>query len=416
MHTDATPAAGPPEPAAAPSHVEPGARSTTTTGRRVWLVVAALSFVTLGGAALFTWRGAAEPEAPQRAELRVPVVQAGTAVSGSIPLVGEYRGELIAEAAELAARSSGRLLLVNGKIGDTFSKGDLLARIDALEPQRQLAEASAQLQAAEAAQQRVDAQLAAAHIELERGQRLRAEALMSEQELTALGSQVRVLEAEIGAAKAQKASAQARVKLFREQIADARLIAPFDGAIAERYLDPGSNVQPNTPILRLVRRGPLRARFRVPERDLRHLRPGSELHVTTQATSTQEFPGTLERVSAEVSRTDRTLAAEGLLAEEHDVLRPGMYAHVKLVFGTLDDATLVPSSAVFERIVDSSSPETSVFVIEDGKAHRRPVTVVGRHGDSSAVEGIAVGAAVVSFGHEAVRDGGPVRVVEEKLP
>lgn len=415
MHTDATPAAGAPEPVSAPSDAEPRARSTKTTGRRVWAVVAALSLLALGGAGLATLRSAPPPEASQP-QLRVPVVQTGTATAGSIPLIGEYRGELIAEVAELAARSSGRLLLVNGKIGDTFSKGDLLARIDALEPQRQLAEASAQLQAAEAALQRVDAQLAAARIELERGQRLRAESLMSEQELTALASQVRVLEAETGAAQAQKASAQARVKLFREQIADARLIAPFDGAIAERYLDPGSNVQPNTPILRLVRRGPLRARFRVPERDLRHLRVGSELHVTTQATSTLEFPGKLERVSAEVSWTDRTVAAEGLLAEEHDVLRPGMYAHVKLTFGTLDDATLVPSSAVFERIVDSSTPETSVFVIEDGKAHLRPVTVVAQHGDRSAVEGIPVGAVVVSFGHEAVRDGGPVRVVEEKLP
>jgi phosphoenolpyruvate carboxylase len=41
---------------------------------------------------------------------------------------------------------------------------------------------------------------------------------------------------EIEAAKAQKASARARVALFQEQIADARLVAPFGGAIAERYL------------------------------------------------------------------------------------------------------------------------------------------------------------------------------------
>ena len=239
---------------------------------------------------------------------------------------------------------------------------------------------------------------------------------MSDQELTALRSQVKVLEAEIGAAKAQKASAQARVSLYREQITDARLVAPFDGAISERFLDPGSSVQPNIPILRLVRRGPLRVRFRVPERDLRHLRTGSELRVTTQATGAREFSGELERVSAEVSRTDRTLAAEGLLAAEHEVLRPGMYAHVKLTFGTLEEATLVPSSAVFERIVDSSTPETAVFVVEDGKAHRRAVNVVGRHEDRSAVEGIPVGAVVVSFGHEAVRDGGPVRVAQENTP
>lgn len=395
---------------------EAQAQPARGSGRKVWGAVALLSVVALGGAGWAAWSGASAPAARQEAGPKAAVVQVGTARSGNIPLIGDYRGELVAEAAELSARSSGRLLTVSGQIGDSFAKGDLLARIDALEPQRQLAEASAQLQAAEAAQQRVEAQLAAARIELDRGERLQAEALMSDQELTALRSQVKVLEAESGAAKAQKASAQARVSLYRAQISDARLVAPFDGAIAERYLDPGSSVQPNTPVLRLVQRGPLRVRFRVPERDLRHLRVGSELQVTTQATGARLFPGKLERVSAEVSRTDRTLAAEGRLAAEHEVLRPGMYANVELTFGTLEGATLVPSSAVFERIVDSNTPETAVFVIEDGKAQRKPVSVVGQHEDESAVEGIPVGAVVVSFGHEAVRDGGPVRIAEESSP
>lgn len=396
------------------SSSEPAPRPASSA-KRVWAVVGVISLIALGGVGVSRMTGRAEPPAPPpQGAAAAPVVRVTTARQGSLPLVGNYRGELIAEIAELAARSSGRLLSVNGQIGDTFKKGDLLAQVDALEPQRQVAEASAQVKAAEAATERVEAQLAAAEVELERGTRLKAEALLSDQELTALRSQVSVLKAELNAARAQHASAQARAALYREQISDARLVAPFDGAIAERYLDPGSSVQPGTPVLRLVRSGPLRVRFRVPERDLRHLAIDRPLEVTTQASGSQRFAGKLTRIAAEVSRNDRTIAVEGLLADVHEVLRPGMYANVSLTFGTLEGVTLVPSSALSERVDAEGVPEIAVFVVEEGIARRKVVQVLGQYLDDSAVEGIAPGDVVVSFGHEALRDNGPVRLADEQ--
>lgn len=412
-----------PDEARDPDELAPSrsARSSTSPGaaaspRRVWLIVGFLSLVTLGAVGATRLQGPETPAAGPETGTKPPMVRVVAARQGSIPLVGSYRGELVAEAAELAARSSGRLLTVNGQIGDTFEQGQLLAQVDALEPQRQVAEADAQTAAAAASAERVEAQLEAAQIEAERGVQLKANSLLSDQELTALRSQVNVLKAELNAARAQITSAKARATLLRAQIADARLLAPFAGAIAERYLDPGSSVQPGTPVLRLVRSGPLRVRFRVPERDLRHVRAESPLEVTTQATGAGRFEGKLVRVSAEVSRSDRTLAAEGVLAAEHDGLRPGMYAHVSLTFGTLEEVTLVPSSALSERVGPDGVNETTVFVVDGEQARRTVVTLLGRHLDESAVEGLSPGAQVVSFGHEALRDSGPVRVAREKKP
>jgi RND family efflux transporter MFP subunit len=390
--------------------------SAPASARKVWVLVGLISVVTLGFVGATRLQGQEAPPARSEAGTKPPVVRVATARQGSIPLVGSYRGELVAEAAELAARSSGRLLAVNGQLGDTFEKGDVLARVDALEPERQVAEADAQIAAAAASVERVEAQLQAAEVEAERGVQLRANSLLSEQELTALRSQVNVLKAELNAARAQVASSKARATLLRAQIADARLLAPFAGAIAERYLDPGSSVQPGTPVLRLVRGGPLRVRFRVPERDLRHVQNESPLEVTTQATGARRFAGKLLRISAEVSRSDRTLAAEGVLGAEHDELRPGMYAHVSLTFGTLEEVTLVPSSAISERVTADGVSETTLFVVDGERAERKVITLLGRHLDESAVEGLPPGAQVVSFGHEALRDSGPVRVAREKTP
>src|SRR5690606_1689702 len=98
----------------------------------------------------------------------------------------------------------------------------------------------------------------------------------------------------------------ARAGVQREQRRDTAVIAPFDGAVAERYVDQGSIVAPGTPVLRLIRSGPPRVRFRLAERDLALVDVGMSFSVTTQATGDTAFAGKVTRISAEVSRVDRT--------------------------------------------------------------------------------------------------------------
>src|SRR5690606_15262606 len=142
---------------------------------------------------------------------------------------------------------------------------------------------------------------------------------------------------------------------------------------------------PGTRVLRLVRRGPLRVRVRVPERDLGRIAVGKELTVTTQATGDRAFPGKVERIAAEVSRLDRTVAVDGVLDAETPELRPGMYAVVSLVLGELVNATVVPSEAIVERA--EADRKQGVFVFDGGKAVFRALVVEGEADGLSAVTG-----------------------------
>lgn len=368
--------------------------------------MAAISVVSLSAAAWVSRRGSAplEPE-PAKASPPLAVVTQG-AQTGTIPLLADYRGELRANVAELAAESPGRLLEVRVNLGDEFEKGDVLAVVDSAETARLLAEARAQAKSAQATVERVVAELETQRLEERRGKQLAAEGLATAQELLALSSRVSILEAELSAARATESAMRERVSLYQQQISRTRLTAPFAGAVADRYLDPGATVGVGSPVLRLVQAGPLEVRFRASELHLSELKRGIPLSVTTQQGG--RYPGKLERVSAEVNPTDRSLAAQGRLLAEHAALRPGMYVHVLVELGTLSDATLVPREALVSRPREAGETGRGLFSVEKGVARLRPVDVLGQHEALAAVTGVTAGELVVVEGQDRLVDGAAV--------
>lgn len=390
--------------------VAPGAK-------RVWILVSALSLLALASAAWVKGNqnasaSVAEEKRPERPR-PVKIVEVKL---GALPLMAEYRGELDTNIAELAAQGSGRLLSVAVNLGDTFKAGQVLAKIDAAETRRLLAEASAQMESAAAAGARATAQLEASREEAERGRKLVEERVLSEQELSSLRSQVKIFEAEVSAAEAQKAAASSRAELYRGQLSEAELKAPFDGAVGQRYLDPGATVQPGTPVLRLVKGGPLEVRFGASEVHLARLSPGTPLSISTLGTGQRTYAGHLIRIAAEVSRVDRSVAAEGLLDAEYPELRPGMYASVKVSLGTLNDAIVVPSAALLSRIAEDGTSQRGIYVDDGGKARYVRLDVLGEHEGTAAVIGVTPGQKVVVQGQEVLSDGGAIEAVVEKKP
>jgi RND family efflux transporter MFP subunit len=390
---------------------------TRSAARRVWWTVGIVSLavvaITLLAGLDVLGKKQTGADSSGRGKSEAPVVKAVRAGHQDLTLRAEYRGELEADVAELASQSTGRLKDVKVGIGDRFDKGDVLALVDAVQAEGQVTEAQAQVGSADATIRRTTAQLRAAKVELDRGRLLHKEQLVTQQELDALASRLDVLEAELDAAEAQRSQAQARTALLRQQVTETRLIAPFDGAVAERYLDTGSLVQPGVKVLRLVRSGPLRVSFKVPESDVGRIAQGMPMQVTAQAAPDRGFDGKVTRISAEVSRLDRSAGVEGVLAEETSVLRPGMYAEVLIVLGELKNVVTVPAAALVDRSTPGSSAKTGVFVIEPNHARFRSVKVLGRTGDRAAVGGISAGVRVITLGHETLRDGTAIRVAAE---
>lgn len=391
--------------------------SDVATKRRIWALMGILSVCFIGVAFWVAQLSGSESDPSPGGKAAAPKpVTVTTVQKGDLPLVVEYRGELDADIAELAAQGNGRLVEVRVNLGDSFKEGDVLAKVDATETRRLLSEAYAQSESALAAKERNAAQLETAKVEAARGQRMLAEQVTSEQEVIALKSQVSILKADTAAVEAQRQAALARVALYREQLAQAELKAPFDGAVAQRYLDPGATVAPGTAVLRLVKSGPLEVNFRASELHVNRLKNGTKLSVSTLSTGERRLEGTLTRVSAEVNRTDRSVAAEGTLSAEHPELRAGMYANVSVSLGTLEQAILVPEEALTSKLTAGGTTERGLYRIQGDKAHYQPVTVLGEHHGLVAIKGVDLGQQVAISGQDLLSDGAPVQIKDKPAP
>lgn len=417
--------------------------------RRVWWWSAIISVVALA-VGLAGWLELGRDEAPvTKRATRTPVVRVDAVIRRDVVVRDAYRGELVADAAVLSAQTAGELREVNVQLGDLVRKDQVLALIDPTLARRQLNEARAQVQVARAEQARARAELSTAQVERNRAEALLQERLITEQEAVAARARIDVLQAQVDAAKAQAEQAAARVSTLVEGVAQTRILAPFSGAVAQRYLDPGALVQPGTQVLRVVAEGRLRVRFRVPESALSQVEVGQLLAISTQATGAETFAGRVTRRSAEVSPVDRSVAVEGELDEQTPNLLPGMYANVVVNAGKISEALVVPNTAVVERFL-GGQPQLGVFVVHEAKAvpdtsapettataqarlvRFTPVRVLGRDAQGAAVEPIAdveqakaaegrpqvsslePGAPVVTFGADALSDGAPVRILAEE--
>ncbi len=407
-----------PDVAGATHASEPPARRGWVRRNAWWLAV--LSVV----AAILTWRatsgGSAQRGfAPPAASTPV---RAAAATIGNLDLMSTYPGEIVGEVADIAPEVSGVLRQINVRIGDRVQQGQTLAVIDDVNLRNQAQEAGGQLGVAEANERRAQAELLSATAEHVRASELMEQRLLSEQEFDRIEATLATQQANVAASKAQSQQARARLRLLEQQLSDSRVVAPFAGTVSDRYVDRGTLVQPGTPLIRLVQDTELHVQFRVPERDLGNVRVGVPFASTTVATRDQTFGGVVERVAGEVSRTDRTAIVEGRLHEVSDVLKPGMYAEVRVQLEEVIDSILVSSQAVVERVAADGKESVGVFVLYDAPdatdeetrtAVWVDVDVLGSSEGRTAVRGnLRENDMVLTMGHADLRDGAIVRVVQ----
>lgn len=281
-----------------------------TPNQEKWMMVASPVVLAVAvGATLFgvlrvratDSRSDAGPEIGAEAKpLPVEVVVLGQLAA---PQVSDtYRGVIVAsKEAELAFRRAGRVSAIEVKEGAVVRQGDLLATLDAADieagidvARSQIAEAEAMLgelvagprkqtiDAAEAEVRRLEAAVDLAKTTAKRQQSLvevnassyqqldDARSLLDQQLAALAAANEKLSELREGTRKEQVTAQRSRVDGLRAQLrslevnlSDSRIVAPFDGVIAKRYLDEGAVVGPDSMALRLLQVDPLEARFGV---------------------------------------------------------------------------------------------------------------------------------------------------------
>jgi membrane fusion protein (multidrug efflux system) len=278
------------------------------------------------------------------------------------------------------SRLAGALQSVRVEEGDTVRQGAVLARMETRELEAQLASAEAALEVTRRAAER-------------------AEELRKLQIVTA---------AEYERDRAADAAARATRDQLRTRIGYATIRAPITGIITEKHVEAGDVVAVQARLFAVADRSTLVVRVPVSELDVPGLAAGQDVRVAIDALGGSPVGGRIRRIFPGADTALRMVPVEVALTgpDVHRVL-PGYLARVTFETGPSRAALWVPIGAVV-----GASGSQSVFVIEAGRAARRPVRVGAvREGAVEVVEGLREGDSVVVAGQTELRDGVAVRVV-----
>ncbi|MDM8350695.1 efflux RND transporter periplasmic adaptor subunit [Pseudomonas sp. sp1636] len=206
------------------------------------------------------------------------------------------RGVLRArDQAVLSSELAGRIIEMPFSDGQDFSKGDVLVRFDCSAYQAQLNAAQASARAAR-------------------------EELSHNKQLAALNSVGRF---EVALAEARQAQAQAEAQVYQVQVKHCSVVAPFNGRVVQRQVQPHESVASGTPLLEIVDNRTLELQLLVPSSWLAWLKPGQRFEFVPDETG-QPLQVELKRLGARIDEGSQTLLLIGALPQDAPGLLAGM--------------------------------------------------------------------------------------------
>jgi len=338
-----------------------------------WLVLAA--FIILG-----MWFGI-------KALRETPEVGAGAGSSGGAPqgpppatvLVAPVTKQVSRETrrvtgtlraiarAEVAAREAGAVADVHIDEGQLVKKGDVLAILDTSRLDAELAEAKAQLSAAQSVIAQREAESKRAGTDLERKRKLYKSGAVSEREFLDAERESAVADAGAEVAKGQLAAMTSSVELMSVRSKDLEIIAPFDGRIVARHVEPGEWLAVGNPVATLVSTGKIEAWLSVPERFANTIANEAEnLEVVSEASGVTSRITELHPV-ADIDPITRLFSVVATVDNREEQMVAGMAVTVDLPVGKAAEYLSIPADALVV-----SRNEAYVFRPGPGAAEQPP--------------------------------------------
>lgn len=361
-------------------------------------------------AAFLLWRifvlifsGEAERARPGRPAVAVEV---DSVRFGPIQEVREYTGTIYPRYQYiLAPKISGRIIGISKRIGDWVKAGETIAQIDDAEYQQAVREAEANLKIAQASLAEARSQFELAGQEKERVESLQEKGIASPSELDAAVTNYTAQQSRYKLAQAQVEQRDASLKSAQIRLSYTQLTASEPGFVGERFVDEGALLAPNSPVVSIIGIDSVIVRTTIIERDYGRIQNGQHVIVTVDAFPDQQFMGSVSRIAPMLQETSRVAQMEVEVANQKNLLKPGMFARVNVRIAEKDSTQIVPATALVNR-----SGESGLFVVnpQEAIAHYVPVQVGIVTSTTVEILSPTLGGLVITLGHHLLDEGSPV--------
>ena len=310
--------------------------------------------------------------------------------------------------AVVSAKIQGRLAELDVDEGSWVTAGQVIARLDNTDLQ-------AQIDVARAGVQQAAADFGEKQRQLRLTQALTNDGVVSQDQLQAAISRVRMAEAALSQSKANLSLAEAN---FQNTI----IRAPFAGVVLKKMAEMGESVAPIPPgvnlstssgaIVGMADMATLEAEFDVSESNIAKLQRNQPAQVSVDAIPDHSYRAALRQVIPTADRTKATITVKVRLLEKDENLRPEMSAKVTFLEHAGDPSrTVRPIITVPKNVLVARNGSTVVFVVDgQNKIHLVPVSIRGERQDEVIVDqGLAGTEALLLRPPSTLKDGDTVK-------
>jgi HlyD family secretion protein len=401
--------------AAAPPQGDPAAEVDPSTLldeplKRTWyrrpVVWAGVLALVLAAGGVWWWQA-------RKAANAAPVYNTQVVGRGNLTLTVTANGTLQpTRSINIGSELSGTVLKVNVDVNDQIKKGQVLVVLDTAKLNDQILRSQATLSAASSKVEQTQATVSEAAASLARFEevaQLSGGKVPSKAELDTARASLKRARADASSAQAGVREAQATLSTDQTNLSKASIVAPADGVVLTRTVDPGNAVAASLQAVTLFTVAEdltkLRLWVYVDEADVSAVKVGQDAKFTVSAHLSRQFPARITRVGFGSTITDNVVTYLTYLdVDNADLsLRPGMTATANITATTRTDVLLVPNTSLrFTPAVVGAAPKATNSGVMASLTPRMPGNNTRRSAASGASTSLAKQVWVLPEGGEPV--------------
>ena len=339
--------------------------------RHLKTIIKLFTVIIIAAIAFYFWKLA--PVKVQTFEVKSSSIQ--QTVFGTGTLEGKNR-------LAISPRETGAIRKLYADQGDVVKAGTLLVEMDSDDIVQQLKVAEAELTVAQAALQRIDAEIRSARANLEYANTMfqRSEKLLSSnaesrstydknrQNKLVAKAELEQAEKRRIEAEATLAKHQAQIAYYKTKLSETRLTAPFDALIVRRNREQGAIVNPGVSIMDIVDTSAIWASVWVDETQIALLQTGLAVDGVFRAFPNQRFTGKICRLWRETDRETREYKVDIALDKLPPNWTLGQRLEVYIKVSKPENCVNIPAN-----LVSWKNNQPFVLAVVDGKITERPV-------------------------------------------
>lgn len=231
---------------------------------------------------------------------------------------------------EIVSQREGVVLSVTAELGQRVHKGQVLALLDDRQLTADYQSAVAKSKSLAADSKNWEAELKVAESDEKRAEAMYQAQLLTREQLDHAKYKTIASQYEVERQRQDQVTAEKTADALSMELQKAKILAPFDGIIARRYVRGGQHVSASDRLFWIVGDTPLRVRFMVPEARMASVKAGVPVQLASIYAPEQKYEGKVVAISPAVDPSTASVEVVAQVMSRATTLKSGMTAQVTL--------------------------------------------------------------------------------------